>query len=65
MDKMIEIAETLSKGLPEVRIDLYEVDGRIYFGEYTFFHHGGYEDGFDYITNKHMGDLIVLPTKRR
>ncbi len=65
MDKMIEIAEKLSQNLPEVRLDLYDVNGNIYFGEYTFFHHGGYEDGFDYETNKHMGDLIVLPPKRK
>lgn len=36
-DKMIEIAETLSQGIPFVRVDLYNADGRIYFGEMTFF----------------------------
>lgn len=40
-DKMREIAETLSKGLREVRIDLYAVNGKIFFGEYTFFNQGG------------------------
>ena len=35
-EKMIEIAETLSEGFPHVRVDLYNTDGRIYFGEMTF-----------------------------
>ena len=40
-EKMIEIARTLSKGIPFVRIDLYEVDGIIYFSEITFSPCGG------------------------
>ncbi|MDE6810505.1 MAG: glycosyl transferase [Muribaculaceae bacterium] len=40
-DKMLEIASTLSKGFKHVRVDLYNVGGKIYFGELTFFHHGG------------------------
>ncbi len=39
---MIELAEKLSKGIPEVRVDFYNVDGRIYFGEYTFFDSSGF-----------------------
>lgn len=35
--KMIEIAKVLSKGFPFVRIDLYNLDGKIYFGEITFY----------------------------
>ena len=40
-DKMIEIAEKLSQGIPHVRVDLYNINGKIYFGELTFFHFGG------------------------
>lgn len=36
-DKMLEIASELSKGYPFLRIDLYNVKGRIYFGEITFY----------------------------
>lgn len=50
-DEMKEIATRLSKGMKFVRIDLYEVGGKIYFGEFTFFHGGGmwpfYPDSFD------------------
>lgn len=35
-DEMVEIAEKLSEGIPHVRVDLYYVDNKIYFGEMTF-----------------------------
>lgn len=43
---MIEIAEKLSQGFPELRVDLYNLDpenenGKIYFGELTFTSLGG------------------------
>lgn len=41
-EKMIEIARILSKGLPHVRIDLYNIDGRIYVGEFTFYTWAGF-----------------------
>ena len=41
-DKMKELASKLSKGMPEVRIDFYDINGHIYFGEITFFHYSGY-----------------------
>ena len=37
-DKMKQIAEVLSKGIPHVRIDFYDVNGRPFFGEMTFCH---------------------------
>lgn len=40
-DLMKKMAEKLSKGIPQVRVDFYEVDGKMYFGEMTFFHHNG------------------------
>ena len=43
-DRMVEIAERLSKGFPEVRVDLYNIDGKIYFGELTFTSQGGFMD---------------------
>lgn len=36
-DKMVDVVETLSQDIPFVRVDLYNVDGKIYFGEITFF----------------------------
>ena len=57
---MKELASNLSKGLPQVRVDFYEVDGRVYFGELTFFHFGGFTpfepEEWDY----RLGSLIDL-----
>lgn len=40
-DKMLEYARILSKDFPHVRVDLYNLDGKIYFGELTFYHFSG------------------------
>ena len=40
-EEMKDIAITLSKGIPHVRVDLYVINGNIYFGEMTFFHNSG------------------------
>lgn len=62
-EEMKELAAKLSKGLSEVRVDLYEVNGKVYFGEYTFFSLGGFAsfhpDKWDYI----FGANIQLPPK--
>ena len=61
-DEMQEVAAKLSKGIPFVRMDLYEVGGRVYFGEYTFFDGGGFQflepEKWEY----KMGSWINLPT---
>lgn len=60
-DEMISIAQKLSQGMPHVRVDLYNINGQIYFGELTFFHWSGmiaYEPReWDY----RFGDFIHLP----
>lgn len=40
-EKMKELAAKLSQGIPQVRIDFYDINGHIYFGEITFFHWSG------------------------
>lgn len=51
-DKMLEMARKLSKGLPHVRVDFYNINGKIIFGEMTFFNASGYTefdpDEFDF-----------------
>ncbi len=44
LDRMIEVAEKLSEDFPCVRVDLYNVGGKIYFGELTFTSYGGLQD---------------------
>ncbi len=37
-DKMLEVCRVLSKDFPHARVDLYNINGKIYFGELTFYH---------------------------
>lgn len=60
MDKMFEIAAKLSKGLPFVRIDLYQSNDHIYFGEITFFPDSGFDANLLPETDKYFGNLIHL-----
>ena len=52
MNEMVAIAEKLSEDFPYARVDLYNIKGRIYFGEITFYPWSGYvkftPDEFDY-----------------
>lgn len=51
IQEMIKLAERLAKDIPFVRIDFYNVDGRIYFGEITFYPASG--------MSKWVGDVDV------
>ena len=59
-DEMKELATKLSKGMRHVRIDLYELNGRIYFGEYTFFHGGGFQLCHPEKWERQLGDWIDI-----
>lgn len=61
IDDMIKLAEQLSKNMVHVRIDLYEANGQIYFGEYTLYNQSGWESGFDEYSDGYLGSLIHLP----
>lgn len=62
-DEMKEIAQKLSKGIPHVRVDLYNVNGHVYFGEMTFYHHGGMMPFHPSHWDKDFGDWIKLSGK--
>lgn len=63
-EKMKELAALLSKGIPQVRIDFYDINGHIYFGEITFSHWSGMvpfePEEWDY----KLGEWINLPQKQ-
>lgn len=59
-DEMIYVARTLSKDMIFVRIDLYNIEGRIYFGEITFHHGGGFEPVYPKEYDVYLGQLIKL-----
>lgn len=60
---MLELSEKLAEGMPYVRVDFYIVNGRIYFGELTFYHGGGLERMIPPSLNMKMGSWIHLPER--
>ncbi|KAF0238237.1 MAG: hypothetical protein FD181_1182 [Prolixibacteraceae bacterium] len=65
LDAMLQIAVSLSEPFPYVRVDLYEVEGRLYFGELTFTPHGGMMINFTDETLDLMGKQLILPKRNR
>ena len=61
LNEMIEVCKKLSKGFPFIRVDLYNVDGAVYFGELTFYPASGFgvfePDEWNYL----IGNLLNLP----
>lgn len=64
LEKMIELAEILSKNLPFVRCDFYEIEGKIYFGELTFYPGCGWEEFTPESADYELGSWIKLPKQR-
>lgn len=58
LDRMLEIASTLSQGIPQVRVDLYSIGEQIYFGELTMTHGGGMEKFTPKSLEMQIGDWI-------
>lgn len=60
LKQMVEYAKILSEDFPQVRVDFYEVNGNLYFGELTFTSQGGY---MNYISEEYLqkwGDMVKL-----
>lgn len=60
---MKELAKKLSKGIPHVRVDFYEVNGKVYFGELTFAHMSGFASFEPFEWDEIFGSWINLPSK--
>ena len=60
-DKMIAFSEKLSQGIPFVRVDFYEIDQKLYFGELTFFPGSGFEEFTPESVDKELGDWVKIP----
>ena len=61
--EMIRLSEILSKDVPFLRVDFYEVNGKLYFGELTLYPGAGFEEftpeSYDYL----LGSWLQLPNK--
>lgn len=64
LDEMIDVARELSKDFPFVRVDLYEEEGKIIFGELTFTPHGGMAKYYIRNYEVELGNLIKLPSSK-
>ncbi len=63
LDEMITVAEKLSKDIPFVRVDLYEISGKVYFGELTFYPSSGFEGFEPEEWDTKLGNILELPIK--
>ena len=59
-EEMKVIARKLSENLAHVRVELYDVNGKVYFGELTFFDQAGFDTDITTETDKKWGDLLHL-----
>lgn len=64
-EEMKTIAKALSRGLSHVRVDLYEVSGKPYFGELTIFDSSGYDNLNSDTVDLLWGSWMTLPSKNR
>lgn len=60
-DEMKKLAQKLSKGIPEVRVDFYDINGQVYFGELTFYHQSGFAHIHPHEWETELGNWITLP----
>ena len=64
-EEMKSLAKKLSENIPHVRVDFYEVNGKVYFGEMTFSHWGGMVPFKPEEWDETIGEWIVLPQKNK
>ena len=64
-DEMIRIAQVLAKEFPFVRVDLYNIDGNIRFGEMTFTPSSGFASYYTDEALLELGKKIKLPEKKQ
>ena len=60
LDELLAIARTLCAGFPFVRVDLYNIDGKPFFGELTFYHASGYQKIMPVAYRYELGSHITL-----
>lgn len=63
LEKMIEVAKTLSADFPFVRVDFFDTEEKLYMAELTFYPGGGFVNYHPEKFDREMGDMLVLPVK--
>ena len=57
---MVELSKKLSKNIPFIRVDWYEIGDKLYFGELTFYPASGFEKFEPKEWNKKIGDMLSI-----
>ena len=65
IETMLKICRQASKDTYFLRVDFYEVEGKLYSGEFTFFENGGFCEFKPEKYNRILGDWIKLPTDKQ
>lgn len=60
LKNMFEFAKILSKNIPFLRVDFYEVDGKLYFGELTFFPSSGFDNTRTIECQKYLDKMLII-----
>lgn len=60
LDEMFDLSSAFSQSIPFVRMDYYEVDGQLYFGEFTFYPQGGFDKAILRETDELYGSMIQI-----
>ena len=63
LEKMIELAEKLSENIPFIRVDFYEINKKIFFGELTFYPASGFGIFIPEEWDEKIGNMLELPLK--
>lgn len=61
--KMLELSEELSKDIPFIRVDFYEINEKIYFGELTFYPASGFDKFNPDVYDEILGSWLKLPNQ--
>lgn len=64
-ERMLEYSRVLSKGIPFVRVDWYEIDGNPVFGELTFTPSAGFDNTYSDEFLIELGDQLILPPPQK
>ena len=62
LDLMLEFSKKLSKNIPFVRVDFYEIKEKLYFGELTFYPGSGLEEFNPSEYDEKIGNMLELPS---
>ena len=61
LDEILRLSRLCSKGFPFLRTDWYEINGEVYFSEFTFFTDAGYQPFYPDEWDIKLGKLVTLP----